>query len=497
MPEHLTTDAQKQNTDHLQLFKLLVDQSSDAIFIVSPESGKVLYCNDKACSNLGYSREELLKKHVFDYALNVTTLKEWKVLVKEVAASENHIFETSQQHKDGSILAVEINTRLIEHLGQSYLLSFVRDITKRKESEALLVSNVEKIEAFMMALDDKITVQDQNLKIIYQNKAHEKLQGSHLGEYCYKAYQARKKACDGCLVIRSLEDGKIHKRETSALTAKGKVHLEVISCPVKDPIGEIIAAVEIVRDITKHKEAAEVLRNTAQVRKQFISTAAHELGTPLSAILGYAELLNNAKDYGSFDQEQQKEFIDIIHNKAEALTEIVDNLLDISRIDAGQFPSMEKEFCDFGPTLNNTITHYDELFPKHKLTITLPEEGLEPLWIDRNKMVQVLENLLTNAVKYSPEGGDIELNVKATYEHYHFALTDEGIGMTDAQIKRIFEPFYRAVSEDPDVSGLGLGMSVVKQIIKGHQGKIRIEHKAPKGLRVSFTLPRKKQETDS
>lgn len=271
--------------------------------------------------------------------------------------------------------------------------------------------------------------------------------------------------------------------------------MEVIACPVTDAEGKIIAAVEIVRDITKHKEAEEVLRNTAQVRKQFISMAAHELGTPLSAIMGFSELLKSPEEFGTFNNKQQNEFIDIIHTKASALTDIVNNLLDISRIDSGQLPPMEKTFNDFNLTISSTVKNYVNLFLKHRFEVRLPEGGLKPLWIDQGKMIQVLENLLTNAVKYSPDGGLIRLSVDETEQHYVFTLADNGIGMTSDQMERIFEPFYRATTDDPEIGGLGLGMSIVKQIVEGHHGTIRVESNTPKGLKVLFTLPRAKQES--
>lgn len=484
-------DILNQN-NHL-LFKFLIEQSNDAIFLIDPDSGQVLYCNDKACVNLGYDPIELRKKRVFDFAQNVKSHKEWLAHICRLETEESLLFETEQMRKDGTLLPVEVNVRLVQQPDRSYVVSIARDISKRKKTEALLISELSKIEAFMQALDDKITVQDKNLKIIYQNSAHQKMQGSHVGEFCYKAYNGFEDVCDGCLVVKSFEDGKIHKRETSTITAKGKIHIEVVSYPVKDNEGNIIAAAEVVRDITKHKEAEEVLRNTAQVRKQFISTAAHELGTPLSSILGYSELLLKADELGAFDAAQKNEFIDIIHKKACALTDIVDNLLDISRIDAGQPLQIERSFCDLKQIIEKTISSYRNLFKDHTIQAHFTD-GLEHFWADEQKMVQVLENLLTNAVKYSPDGGRIELSVDKTDRDYLFTLTDEGIGMTDEQISRIFEPFYRAAADDPEISGQGLGMSIVKQIVEGHRGAIRVEHNVPKGLKVLFSLPLHKTE---
>lgn len=489
---HETADILNQD-NHLLLFKFLIEQSNDAIFLICPDTAQILYCNDKACQNLGYEHDELLQKRVFDFAQNVTTLKEWHAQVKRLESAESMMLETEQMRKDGTLLPVEVNVRLVQQPDRSYVVSIARDITRRKQTEALLISELSKVEAFMQALDDKITVQDKNLKIIYQNSAHQKLQGAHVGEFCYKAYNGLEGVCDGCLVVKSFEDGKIHKRETSTITAKGKVHIEVISYPVKDAEGNIIAAAEVVRDITKHKEAEEVLRNTAQVRKQFISTAAHELGTPLSSILGYSELLLKADELGAFDAAQKNEFIDIIYKKACALTDIVDNLLDISRIDAGHPLRIEPSFCDLGQIIEKTVSSYRNLFQDHTIQAHFTD-GLEHFWADEQKMVQVLENLLTNAVKYSPNGGRIELSVEKTERDYLFTLTDEGIGMTDEQITRIFEPFYRAAADDPEISGQGLGMSIVKQIVEGHRGTIRVEHNLPKGLKVLFSLPLQKTE---
>jgi signal transduction histidine kinase len=243
------------------------------------------------------------------------------------------------------------------------------------------------------------------------------------------------------------------------------------------------------KKIGKQEEIERVLRDSDRMKTQFISTAAHELRTPLSSVLGYAELLLHPETIGGIDANQQREFLDEIYGKAEALCKIVDDLLDVSRIETGASIPLDKKQYDFGEIIRKEVDHFRVHTSKRQFDLTLSESQGALIWLDRNKLVQVLENLFSNAVKFSPAGGLIRINGTVTDSGYRLVVADEGIGMTPEQVERMFDKFYRADHTNTASDGLGLGMHIIHHIIKGHEGDIRVASKQGKGTVVTLDLP--------
>lgn len=246
----------------------------------------------------------------------------------------------------------------------------------------------------------------------------------------------------------------------------------------------------VVRDITTEKAAEQALIETDRVKSEFISTAAHELNTPLSAILGYSEFLRNPEEYGGFSDAQQRDFIEEIHERGEALCRIVDDLLDISRIESGRPVPLELQETDIADVLSKKVKFFTLEKTRHHFCLELPENPQQTiLVIDRHRINQVLDNLITNAVKYSAAGKEIRVVGKEQPQGWEITVSDQGVGMSPEQLERIFEKFYRVDATDTAIGGLGLGMSIVKQFVEAHGGTIRIESVEGEGTSVSFTLP--------
>jgi signal transduction histidine kinase len=243
------------------------------------------------------------------------------------------------------------------------------------------------------------------------------------------------------------------------------------------------------KKIGKQEEIERVLRDSDRMKTQFISTAAHELRTPLSSVLGYAELLLHPETIGGIDANQQREFLDEIYGKAEALCKIVDDLLDVSRVESGVSIPLEKKQYDLGEIIRKEVDHFRVHTSKRQFELTLSENQGALIWVDRNKLVQILENLISNAVKFSPAGGLIRINGTVIDSGYRLVVADEGIGMTPEQVERMFDKFYRADHTNTAIDGLGLGMHIIHHIIKAHEGDIRVASNLGKGTVVTVDLP--------
>lgn len=232
------------------------------------------------------------------------------------------------------------------------------------------------------------------------------------------------------------------------------------------------------RDVTLERELE-------QMKSEFVSTAAHELRTPLTSILGFAELL---LDTQAFTSSERGEFVTLIHDKAEKLSELIDELLDISRIEAGREIYLSLQTLPLGPLVETSLDFFRHSFPSHQFRLHLPSLPVF-VYADQRRIGQVFDNLLSNAVKYSPEGGTITVRIEPGEEECTIFIRDEGIGMSTEQVSRIFDKFYRADASNTAVQGVGLGMTIVKELIESHGSEIMVQSTPGQGTTISFTLP--------
>lgn len=226
-------------------------------------------------------------------------------------------------------------------------------------------------------------------------------------------------------------------------------------------------------------------REVERLKSELLSTAAHELNTPLTAIIGYSELMLSGQG-GSL--EEQREALVYVHQKAWALSKIVDDLLDVGRIEAGKEIPINREPQEVVEVIRQVLYHVQHMTTQHRLTADLPD-GPVVLPIDRLKIEQVLENLLSNAIKYSPHGGDIGITGRIEPGGFHLVVSDRGIGMTPEQAARVFDKFYRANSSTTAVSGTGLGLTIVKHIVDAHGGRVWVESTPGGGSTFHVLLP--------
>jgi PAS domain S-box-containing protein len=250
----------------------------------------------------------------------------------------------------------------------------------------------------------------------------------------------------------------------------------------------INSAAELTALAICHEKALAVLMKNDQLKSEFISTAAHELRTPLSSIMGFTDLILDQNNVYAFSVEQKQSFLNEIIENATRLNKIIDDILDVRRIESGRNLSLNIESVSLSALLTKIVNRY-RLMTTHQFNIEIGPEFPERILVDAHRISQVLENLLSNAVKYSPKQSRIDILAERSDCACKVQVTDQGIGMSREQASRIFEKFYRADTSDTAVHGLGLGMSIVKQIISDHGGSIRVESSPGKGSTIHFSLP--------
>jgi signal transduction histidine kinase len=223
------------------------------------------------------------------------------------------------------------------------------------------------------------------------------------------------------------------------------------------------------------------------MKSTFISVISHELKTPVALIKGYAGTLN--REDAEWDQETVRESLAVIEEETDRLTELIDNLLDVSRMQAGAF-TLEIGFVDLHLLAEKTVEKFRTQTSRHTFVLDFPPD-LPTVPGDEGRLRQVLDNLLSNAIKYSPDGGQIRVSGRADNRQIYIAVTDEGIGIPEDEQENIFDRFYRlrsGVSER--TKGAGLGLFLIKAIVEAHGGWVWVESQPGQGSTFVFTLPR-------
>ena len=241
---------------------------------------------------------------------------------------------------------------------------------------------------------------------------------------------------------------------------------------------EGVGRVLVMQDITHLKELD-------RLRADFVATVSHDLRTPLTNILGYVELLPRAGPLN----EQQHEFIRRVRESMEAITELIGDLLDIGRLEAGF--DLEMAACDLLQVVEGTVEHFRPRAKEKRQDLRWqPPEALPLVRGNPRILRQVMENLLSNAVKYTQEGGWIAVNVGEENGYVITRVADNGIGIPPAQQPYVFDKFYRVESDETsNITGTGLGLAIVKAVIEKHNGRVWVESKPGEGSMFSFVLP--------
>ncbi|WP_181833143.1 ATP-binding protein [Bacillus taeanensis] len=241
--------------------------------------------------------------------------------------------------------------------------------------------------------------------------------------------------------------------------------------------GEMIGAIFVHRDITKEYEID-------QMKSELVSTVSHELRTPLSSVLGFTELML----YRELKPERQKKYLMTIYKEAKRLTTLINDFLDVQRMEAGKQTYLKK-FVDILPVIEEVIEENKVNSKKHVFLLKQCTFNTT-VFADKDKIKQVITNIVSNAVKYSPDGGEVRITVQIKEKHLAIAVSDEGLGIPEEAISKLFTKFYRIdSSNDQRIGGTGLGLAISKEIMKAHEGEITIDSVEGKGSTFTILFP--------
>lgn len=251
--------------------------------------------------------------------------------------------------------------------------------------------------------------------------------------------------------------------------------------------GELLGAALILNDITE-------FRNVERMKSAFIATVSHELNTPLTAIKGFiATLRQDADEF--YDKHTRQEFYQIIDAECDRLSRLIGNLLSLSRIESGHALELELQQVDVGAVVER-VAAAQRAYTKNHTIVTQVFPGLPPLLADEAKIDQILTNLVSNAVKFSPNGGEVRIQVQPDDGCVQFSVSDQGIGIPREHLPRIFERFHRVdVRDTRDTYGAGIGLYLVKHLVEAHNGTVAVESEVGRGTRFTFRIPVSQPQT--
>lgn len=351
------------------------------------------------------------------------------------------------------------------------------EVRKRIEE---VVSNKSQLEAVLLSMFDGVMVLDNNSKILLVNKSLKEALGIaniHFGQGPLEAVR-NVEINEITEQVLKRNKGVISKEIT--LLLPNERTMMVHATPVAK--GEKTeGAVLVFHDITE-------LRRLEKIRQDFIANVSHELRTPISNIKGYAETLI---DGAIEDKDNARDFLKIIYTDAERLSNLVNDILDLSKIESGKL-RLSITPCYIKSLVHNTVKAFKKKLDEKFIlcTIEMPE-NLPKIAVDQSMIMQVLFNLIDNAIKYTPVKGTITIDAKEINTNFmDVSVRDTGIGISEKDLPRIFERFYRVdKARSRELGGTGLGLSIVKHIVQSHGGKVSVQSTEGRGSTFSFTIP--------
>ncbi|MEM2925373.1 MAG: PAS domain S-box protein [Methanocellales archaeon] len=494
--------------DSERYLKNIIASSADAIIALDARGNIVLF-NEAAERIFGYKREEVVGRNIVEngevkFYKNLETARYVMRRIRSSPDGRVSGIEVPGKTKEGREIYLNVSISLLRNEKGEIIgsLGVTKDITEQKKLEKELRESKELLERTFNALNDAVFIVDANtIEILDCNPAASKIFGYtreemlgrtttflHVSEATLEEFRRH-------LYTAVKERGFLSQFEFKMKRKDGTVFpTEHSVMPLRDDEGKHVAWVSVVRDITERKKlenelkksheelkkAYEELKELHKRRLDFTNMAAHELRTPLQPIIGYIDLLKD-----KINDPKLLSYLETMQRNAMRLRKLVDRLLELSKLDAG-LVELELSQVNLNRLIRNLIDNYAPT--GREFCLEIPENLV--IKVDEYKLYQILDNLISNAVRYS--NAEVKICVEERSDDYLFKVIDRGIGVSKEDQKRIFERFYLVNGDklSRPVQRCGLGLAIVKSYVELHGGKIWVESEVGKGSTFYFTIPK-------
>lgn len=427
------------------------------------------------------------------------------------AAIKNHtrfdlVFGSSSEQQ------IDYNIRLVVSSSSTedgHTYAYLQHIPNAKDDELICYSSERRFQNFIQNMPNAISYKNIDGKFIAVNHHWNRLfnptnipvEGKTIHDFVVadKADEIFKEEA------KIIETGEPIEHEVTLQLLEGSVTTTNSQrFPLKDMYGHVVGIGNVHTDTSKHnaitrelnraKEAAEIANRS---KSEFLANMSHELRTPLNAIIGFSEILQNEL-FGPMGVPSYKEYVDDINDGARHLLEILNDILDMSKVEAGEY-HLEEEMFEAHAEVDRCLRFIKERASKHGLTINLIDNEKDPILnADRRVFKQILLNILSNAVKFTENGGTITIRLSENIDgNLEISVSDTGIGIAEDDIPIVLQPFGQAdTSLTRQVEGTGLGLSLVQRFMTLHQGATQLESVLDQGTTVYITFPKERWSWD-
>ena len=479
------------------LATLALQALADPVSMIDAQGCYVLV-NDAWCAVTGWPRDKALGCKP-DELLKAPLLSPARTAARNAALRERRAGQVCEPSPAGRWLETTYHPFGESGPGAEWVVMVTRDVTAEREAQAALRSSADELRAVLDAFPGFIAVVDQDLRYVYANTrlgqrlghAPEALQGRLIREILSdEAYQVN------VAEINRLRAGQLSYtlRHHPATATQARLDLEVIRVtagPRPDGSQLFYAFAFDITALKLTEEALTAARDEAerahQAKSRFITQASHELRTPLNAILGFAQLLQ--LDPVLQAQPQQLAQAERIAAGGQHLLELINEILELGRIEAGSLP-LDLQPVVLAPLCLECLSLVQPLAARQSLQMALspllPEAAV---WADRVRLKQVVLNLLGNALKYNRPLGAVGLDLHLQDGGWTISVRDTGLGLDDAQLARLFQPFERLTAPARGIEGTGLGLALSRRFVEAMQGRIGVDSVPGEGSRFWVWLP--------
>lgn len=495
----LLTDTENRLSATEKKFRKVFDSNMIGMIFSNVDTGQIEDANQVFLNMLGYSTQELLGGKINWEQL---TPKEFLPISKVSAdlVKTNGFcppFEKQYVSKSGKIIDVLIGSALLDEQNRAAAVTYVIDITKQKigekrrnELQKLVKKQQDEFYSIFRKAPALISIRrGEKLQYEFVNEAYMSFDGQ--GEYIGKTVDGSSQFADPKLL--AIEQQVLHSGKPFTVSAfplerldddggTKKSWFDLIINPVFSNEGNIDGISFFGFEVSDLIKAQHTTKELMQKKDEFMSIASHELKTPLTSIKGFLQFTTKMATQKKFDNILT--FVDKANKQAEKLGSLVDDLLDVTRIQAGKMIFTYTRFR-LSEIIKDALDGIQGNLSGQQIITDI--EDIELLG-DKNRLEQVITNFLSNGLKYAPDGKVLTICAKMKGEQVRVSVRDQGIGIPPEKVKHIFERFFR-VEESNNFSGLGLGLYISSEIIKRHKGEIGVNTKAGEGSEFWFEIP--------
>jgi PAS domain S-box-containing protein len=466
----------------------IVESSDDAI-LSHALNGAIETWNRAASRIFGYRNEEIIGRSV-DILFPAERAEQPDLLQRlRGGVSIEHI-HTNALAKNGVAVPVSLSISPVltpdgEMIGVARI---IRDLSFQQRAER----DVFRLAAIVDSSEDAIISKDLTGVVQTWNNAAERMFGytaaEMIGQSIMKIIPPDRHNEEATVLSRIRAGLPVEHFETIRRRKDGSfIEISLSVSPIRTSSGTIIGASKVVRDISAQRQLARQAEEANRVKDEFLATLSHELRTPLNAVLGYTRMLRS----GNLGIERQERAIDVIERNASVLHQLVSDVLDVSGIVTGKI-RLNPELCDLSGIVKAACDSVRPTSDTKAVSVGVRTPST-PVMVrcDADRIQQVFWNLLTNAVKFTPRGGDVSVEVSSSDRFARVTVTDTGIGIKPEALPHVFQRFWQGDSVNSrQTGGLGLGLALARHFVELHGGTITAESGGPDtGATFTVTLP--------